>query len=550
MNNIAISISLVATLTIMILIVVIYRKMSSDNRIKLENKRKQEALNKYNEALKYFNQGKKDKAFQLCSEALNLKKESTYYHLRGKCRATNINALKAIEDFNNAISIDTKAEYYLDRAYAKKSDYDKDGALEDFKIAIELNSEIIHIVEKAQFKSEVGDYEGAIMDYNKIIEQEFKIEYLKERSSCKSSKGDYEGALKDYEEIIKIEPTGEHYIERAGLRYDCFDYVNGLKDSLEAIQFEKKAEYYDYCGVFRNELNNYSEAIEDFTKAIDLENKSDYFTNRAGSKYRLGDISGAIDDYSKSIEIKPEEENYYLRGICYKEMGKLDLAYSDFKNAQQQKNVYSVIPMNPYYKSIMAFIKDYEKKKSNGSDSKKKLTLFENSNLKKNKINYLGHYHPKRNGTNPNFDDFSQNVLNLKDFDNKSIQSFYENCLRWLNEEFDSIVIVPSHSPLKTRSGIKLLAKKIAKKKGWSDSTECLERTHEIEKLSFGGNRDIDVQLDSLRVKQIDEIKEKKVIIIDDVTTSGNSLKASKIKLEEAGASEVYMFAIGKTVND
>lgn len=70
-------------------------------------------------------------------------------------------------------------------------------------------------------------------------------------------------------------------------------------------------------------------------------------------------------------------------------------------------------------------------------------------------------------------------------------------------------------------------------------------RTETINKLSMGGNRDISVHLNSLKINT--DVKGKRIVVIDDVTTTGNSLIASKLLLEKAGAKQVLLFAFAKT---
>lgn len=76
-------------------------------------------------------------------------------------------------------------------------------------------------------------------------------------------------------------------------------------------------------------------------------------------------------------------------------------------------------------------------------------------------------------------------------------------------------------------------------------SKDVIIRTKTIEKLSGGGNRDLEVHLNSMKINE--NVKNKKVVVIDDVTTTGNSLEAAKKLLLEAGAKEVILFAFAKT---
>lgn len=443
-----------------------------------------------------------------------LNEKASINNLRAKSRIKNSDTENAIQDLTIPVNLETQAEFYFDRAELRYSN---------------------------------GDYSTAIEDYTKAIEYKENLKYFKRRCSSKLLDDDIKGALNDISKVIEIEPSGENYIYRAGIWYDLMEFENGLKDSLKAIECEKKAEYYSYSGTFRRDLFDYSGAIEDYSKAIELDYNAGDLAHRAESKHRLHDISGAIDDYTKSIQIQPKAENYYARGLCYKELGKSDLVFADFNRVKEIGFPKYFWRREKTMEDIEDFLNLYKPNHNDSVAKKKYVSAPKITHLKKNRINYLGLYHPKWNGTNPKFDDYSQSILDLKVKDEESIQYFYQRCVKWLDIDFDAIVIVPSHNPLTSNSGIEFLATKIARNKNWIDATQCLARTHEIEKLSYGGDRSIEIHLNSITVEQIPLIREKKIILIDDVTTSGNSLKASKLKLEQAGVKEVYMCALGKT---
>ena len=80
------------------------------------------------------------------------------------------------------------------------------------------------------------------------------------------------------------------------------------------------------------------------------------------------------------------------------------------------------------------------------------------------------------------------------------------------------------------------------------DMTDYLIRTKEIEKLATGGNRNIDVHLDSIAVDPGVSVTGEVILVVDDVTTSGNSLYASRDILLRNGASRVALLALGQTV--
>lgn len=171
--------------------------------------------------------------------------------------------------------------------------------------------------------------------------------------------------------------------------------------------------------------------------------------------------------------------------------------------------------------------------------------ILDSVNLKK--IHHLGVYHPYRGGTNPQFDAYSSNILSLKDDNPAAMIYFFKKYIEWNKEQFDIVTLVPSHNPAKTESSLKDLAQLIATKFKWEDGTDCLVRTQLIDKLSKGGNRNINIHLNSMAVNNLIKLKNMRVLLIDDVTTSGNSLKAAQQILLNAGAKSVYMFALAET---
>lgn len=162
-------------------------------------------------------------------------------------------------------------------------------------------------------------------------------------------------------------------------------------------------------------------------------------------------------------------------------------------------------------------------------------------------ILHYGVYHPYRNGTNDKFDKFSKNILGLKECNMQSIL-YFNRLFNGYFRSYFTIVTIPSHDPSKPISGIQILASMICNS-GVSiiNGTNCLIRTKKISKLSKGGSRDIDVHLSTLALQNQELIKDKRVLLFDDVTTTGNSLFAGQQLLLNAGALKVQCFAIAQT---
>ncbi len=172
-------------------------------------------------------------------------------------------------------------------------------------------------------------------------------------------------------------------------------------------------------------------------------------------------------------------------------------------------------------------------------------------------IKYIQLYNPYRRGTNPNFNNygqFSKMILSLKKKEQEGINYLYKKIID--KGVFDSeknkikaIMVVPSHDPDNFNSGINSLAEKIAQEYNWINATGCLRRKIKVPKLSEGGNRSIDIHLESIEFVDDIKIKDKCVLLIDDITTTGISMKACKSILIKNGIIDGFTFAIGQTAH-
>jgi predicted amidophosphoribosyltransferase len=166
-----------------------------------------------------------------------------------------------------------------------------------------------------------------------------------------------------------------------------------------------------------------------------------------------------------------------------------------------------------------------------------------------NGICYIAEYKPYRmkDGTrNPDFNRFSGKVLDLKANKAEAIKYFYDILIEHITQDKNTlIVIVPSHDPETPSSGMLRLGKRLSQQ-GF-DATNSLLRIKKIDKLTQGGTRSIAIHLKSIELNNADMIKDKNIILLDDVTTTGNSLLACKNILQKAGPKNITMIAIGKT---
>lgn len=183
-------------------------------------------------------------------------------------------------------------------------------------------------------------------------------------------------------------------------------------------------------------------------------------------------------------------------------------------------------------------------------------TIFTNESWEQVSLNggipHFGYYHRYRNrdgSVNPEFysDAISGLVLDLKEKKENALNFFFSVIDPYIAKGI-SICVVPSHqaSPV-NRSGIAILAHRLASN-GRIDKVNLLLRSKAIDKLATGGERNTGIQRSSITLNPEFSAYGNVVILVDDVTTSGNSLHACKDILEEAGVRRVAMFALAQSI--
>jgi hypothetical protein len=156
--------------------------------------------------------------------------------------------------------------------------------------------------------------------------------------------------------------------------------------------------------------------------------------------------------------------------------------------------------------------------------------------------------HMQLGGTRSSHDSYSKQILNLKNGDSHAVRTFLHTVRERICENSITICCVPSHSPKSVNCGMRKLTQNLAKY-GNVDGSDCLVRTREITKLSTGGNRDIKVHLESIEVHQRRKIMGKTILILDDISTTGNSLKACARLVRESGAARYRCLVLGQTIS-
>ena len=136
--------------------------------------------------------------------------------------------------------------------------------------------------------------------------------------------------------------------------------------------------------------------------------------------------------------------------------------------------------------------------------------------------------------------------MDLKDKKPSAIKYFY-NLLDCEICPDVTICVVPSSNADKKELGIGKLGEMLAAN-GRNNKVYFLRRDYSIDKLATGGDRKKEVHMKSISAVEDLDITGDIVLLMDDVTTTGNSLYACKEILMQCGALNVEMFALGKAI--
>ena len=143
----------------------------------------------------------------------------------------------------------------------------------------------------------------------------------------------------------------------------------------------------------------------------------------------------------------------------------------------------------------------------------------------------------------------NSNILDFKKGYAQTIEHFRKSVAKVIASGFP-VCVVPSHmaSSDNSASPTARLAKGLVESNNVIDATNCILRVRSIQKRSKGGDRGLEVHLNSVKVVNSEVIKGKTVLLLDDVMTTGNSLSACRQLLLDAGAENVLCLALAQTV--
>lgn len=147
----------------------------------------------------------------------------------------------------------------------------------------------------------------------------------------------------------------------------------------------------------------------------------------------------------------------------------------------------------------------------------------------------LGFYYPadfeyyddEKYPENEEFNEYSEMILDLKDHYDKAICIFYDKLSKIFSNLKDVAITTPP-----TSSGIKQLAQMLSVYNGnITDLTGCLGR-HSKRDIYLNKNY---------------SITDRKIILLDDVVTSGETMRLCQAELIKAGAKQVKCITLGRT---
>jgi len=163
-------------------------------------------------------------------------------------------------------------------------------------------------------------------------------------------------------------------------------------------------------------------------------------------------------------------------------------------------------------------------------------------------IRYLNKYLPKSRYDVQ--DDFSKSIIGLKNKDNNFINYFFRILKSKIAKNPNTVIcVVPSSTIAKRSSGIRELSIKLKDHCNLSMGLQIIQRgtdvTPQHERI---GRSSYEEQYNSLYLIDVNLTKNKNILLLDDIITSGNTLLACSNLLLKHGAKKIICLVLGRTI--
>ncbi len=157
------------------------------------------------------------------------------------------------------------------------------------------------------------------------------------------------------------------------------------------------------------------------------------------------------------------------------------------------------------------------------------------------------------------YDDFSKKIiLGLKFFDKTYYAPWLAKMMYRISQDIfaekpDLIIPVPLHNIRlfqRKYNQSALLAKELSKLSGIKTDFTSLKRCkNTIPQVNFSGKARVKNVKNAFVVTKNKNIKNKKIILIDDVFTTGSTIKECALVCKKAGASKIFVITASRTTN-
>lgn len=155
----------------------------------------------------------------------------------------------------------------------------------------------------------------------------------------------------------------------------------------------------------------------------------------------------------------------------------------------------------------------------------------------------FGNYLPKSHGGSD--DEFSEWLLRVKNGKFPEFKNAADLLAPFIHRSA-IIVTVPSSTAGK-RNGIQRVAETLRDDHRLQFAPGALIRDRSVEASHLGGQRSVNVHLDTIRVGMDLSRQDRPILLLDDIFTTGCSMRACESLLLKAGVKDITFAAIGRT---